>query len=495
MLKQKIIKNFIFAALALVCSFNASAGGTFTGVTTNTYSDMQDTIRDTGCQPGEYYEDVGASCLYGSYYNAYWNASTVASGAYWLVNATTARRNYTDPDSGVNYYVQAGWINTAPPSCPNGQSFDEITQSCITDCSLVTGTQVFVKYSLASIGNNVAVDGCSAQQTGSHSCDAQFCYGIVEFTGASAQAGDPGPETMDTGSVNVQYQSPYTEDTVYNGPLIECSQSGVCVATETETTTTSQGQGGSLVTDGSTGTLTSTEGMTTTETITTVTTENPDGTSQVYEQIDYTTVSGQQITYYVNQATGEVTGSVPTGGVTTTNTTTTTTSYDANGVVTDVSKTKDGETPYKEGDQTSVTGGGDCASAPVCSGDAVQCAILKQTYLTRCPTEDNSLEDAFSSGLNDFMTGTGQPETDTEGTLASINAGDIDVTDLAAGLVNADGGYAGQCPAPRMVTLSFITKEFSYEAFCNYAIEYGDLVYLFGLFGASLTLMRGITGG
>lgn len=53
----------------------------------------------------------------------------------------------------------------------------------------------------------------------------------------------------------------------------------------------------------------------------------------------------------------------------------------------------DGQSPSQvaenetQKEQSSVSGGQSCGAPPVCQGDAIQCAILQQEYLSRCPNE------------------------------------------------------------------------------------------------------------
>lgn len=54
---------------------------------------------------------------------------------------------------------------------------------------------------------------------------------------------------------------------------------------------------------------------------------------------------------------------------------------------------EDDRTPDGEETESSVSGGGSCASRPQCTGDAVQCAILYQTWSQRCENS-NLAEDA-----------------------------------------------------------------------------------------------------
>lgn len=72
-------------------------------------------------------------------------------------------------------------------------------------------------------------------------------------------------------------------------------------------------------------------------------------------------------------------------------TTTKTDNYGADGDLID-SDTK------TEEEKTQVTGGNTCDSAPVCTGDAGQCAILKQTFLTRCAVENSTEKSTVSGG-------------------------------------------------------------------------------------------------
>ncbi len=111
----------------------------------------------------------------------------------------------------------------------------------------------------------------------------------------------------------------------------------------------------------------------------TKTTTNPDGSTTQTTTNTSTTINNNNVT----STTTTTTVTTPAGGgtpTTTTKTDTTNESLDSycQRVPTDSTcKLKDGQ----------VTGGDDCVAPPVCSGDAVQCAILKQAWLDRCQYE------------------------------------------------------------------------------------------------------------
>lgn len=114
-----------------------------------------------------------------------------------------------------------------------------------------------------------------------------------------------------------------------------------------------------------------------------------------------------------------------------------------------------------KGDSGSVSGGGDCATPPICSGDAVQCAVVSQTWNTRCQVASlNSALDA-SKLTGDSAAGSAQAVAVTTQELA----GDADST----GLDDSGWGFANKCPLqPVTFTMQGQTITFDDTKLCTF---------------------------
>jgi hypothetical protein len=159
---------------------------------------------------------------------------------------------------------------------------------------------------------------------------------------------------------------------------------------------------------------------------------------------------------------------------------------------------------------SSVSGGGSCASAPVCVGDAVQCAIRRQTWEARCATEKgNQIAskgfDSLGGKLDNIGTGIGAlveafTSTDTsgmqfdpEGTKVletPLDDGDTDLgTDLAS--IFNQGGATGSCPADATLSLSYWNIDVPWTMLCNFAAMIRPLLLFFFAYSSFQILMRG----
>jgi hypothetical protein len=135
----------------------------------------------------------------------------------------------------------------------------------------------------------------------------------------------------------------------------------------------------------------------------------------------------------------------------------------------------DGDGGEGEGDG-SASGGLTCASAPVCDGDAIQCAILDQEWRMRCSHDDPSGIE-FGEGEED---GTGHHE-DGDG--------------AGAGEISESGslGAAGSCPAPFNVTVWGTSVEIDvWQYGCDMAVLFAPIVMVLAYLMGGLMLVRGL---
>ena len=252
-------------------------------------------------------------------------------------------------------------------------------------------------------------------------------------------------------------------------------------------------------------TTTSSDGSETTTTEQTTTTNNNDNT---------TTITTKETT--VNNNTGE-----------TSVTNTSTTVNNGTGEVSETQTESDSEDT-----ESTASGGATCNAAPVCDGDAIQCATLKQVWLSRCQSdeeissinncsgsftcegdaiqcaraklenenycslqqyEDLTSQSVFSdSGLSeigDYSTGSAWSET---GATESI---DTEVTSFVSDITSAGGNNSAQCPSPTEVSLGSLGAiSFSYEGICGLAELTRPLLILLATFFALRGLVQTLRG-
>lgn len=106
-------------------------------------------------------------------------------------------------------------------------------------------------------------------------------------------------------------------------------------------------------------------------------------------------------------------------------------------------------------------GDNSCNSQPACSGDAIDCAILIETWAGRCEqkeqtTESQDLTDVQQQ-VDDYMNTTGNDFL--EGELVDVNE-----------ILNSDPHYAmSSCPAPIQFSILSYSFQFSLEPVCTFA--------------------------
>lgn len=83
-----------------------------------------------------------------------------------------------------------------------------------------------------------------------------------------------------------------------------------------------------------------------------------------------------------------------------------------------------------------VSGGGSCTSPPACTGDAVQCAVVSQTYDTRCNV----------SQVHTDLAGTQSPPQSGQHQESEVDGGTTDIGSQAGNLDTGGLGYSSACP-------------------------------------------------
>ena len=175
--------------------------------------------------------------------------------------------------------------------------------------------------------------------------------------------------------------------------------------------------------------------------------------------------------------------------------------------------------------ESEASGGGTCESAPICQGDAIQCAQLQQQWLSRCGTQKSYEESTCSvqpscdgdplqcqALLNDWeyecATESAADDAESEYQSAGLKTADDyaaeggvfgegeshDIDAVAGDVLASRSAIAGSCPAPKQLDLGvFGTTEITFQAFCDLA----DMIYWIVMLSAYLTatfiLFRSIT--
>lgn len=126
-----------------------------------------------------------------------------------------------------------------------------------------------------------------------------------------------------------------------------------------------------------------------------------------------------------------------------------------------------GETPDTGPDPSdgesgeSSSGGGTCASAPVCTGNAIQCNILYQTWATRCSNRDGGNEggDPGEGGIADL--------TEVENTLNQIEQNQRDAWEGEAG-PGGDGDFSSLGGSKQFSPSDLDTSGLGFPRSCPY---------------------------
>jgi uncharacterized membrane protein YgcG len=133
-----------------------------------------------------------------------------------------------------------------------------------------------------------------------------------------------------------------------------------------------------------------------------------------------------------------------------------------------------GEEPTEE-PADRVSGGGNCSVRPSCSGsDPIGCAILQQTWSTRCALEGGPEE--WPSDAGEFTADRLKEEVDVSTEFSDVFT---------------PAGITGQCPSPDQITIAGFSLDVQYTPFCDLAGFLRPIVLLlFGLISLRI-VMRG----
>lgn len=297
-------------------------------------------------------------------------------------------------------------------------------------------------------GNSFAGDGCTEDGT---------CDGSTPGTPAPPNAGEPDPSDPDGGSVG--------------------DQSG-----GSESTTTTGADGTTVTTEKTNSYNPYSDTRTHKET---TTTNRPDGSSTT-----------EQTTVTTSPSAG--------GGTTTTRGTTRTHTAPDGTVTTEIEgETTTDDTIDEEGDGKNASGGLNCSAEPHCTGDPIQCAVLKQVWRDNCvfnkisggdscaaPPVCDSSQIACANALQSWHDRCPQGAPDQSGIDAAVDAlvpgGDMTVSELDAAAAG-DPDYvpdsvvdlssisigptnpnpSGSCPLPFSIVVLGIDVEIGSTELCD----------------------------
>lgn len=129
--------------------------------------------------------------------------------------------------------------------------------------------------------------------------------------------------------------------------------------------------------------------------------------------------------------------------------------------------------------ESNVSGDASCAAVPTCTGDAIQCAILRQTHTQRCADEKFQEVDAeeLVAGVTGDMSG------DEYQPFGEGEQGTFDLT----GMIDTSSTIGGSCPVlpPITFTIKGVTKSVEFGTvmaeLCKYASWFSYLMVAFAM--------------
>ncbi len=142
-------------------------------------------------------------------------------------------------------------------------------------------------------------------------------------------------------------------------------------------------------------------------------------------------------------------------------------------------KSQNDQKKEEEESQSKVTGGDKCDSPPACTGDAVQCAILRQTYTQRCADEKFQEVDGEKLGQ--------EVEAGFEGSefkpFGEGERGSFDLTNM----IDTSSTVSGSCPVIPPITFTIHGKTETVQfgtvmaEVCKYASWFSFLMVAFAM--------------
>jgi hypothetical protein len=124
--------------------------------------------------------------------------------------------------------------------------------------------------------------------------------------------------------------------------------------------------------------------------------------------------------------------------------------------------------------KSEASGGENCEAPPVCSGDPIQCQILRQQWENRCAqvTSNKRVEEGGDWG-NDQIDEAGSLVNPLDNPTEINILSSWDDTDLLG---------AHSCPAPKQMVTPLGTYSLPFDTFCDLAAMIGNLILIFASF-------------
>lgn len=136
------------------------------------------------------------------------------------------------------------------------------------------------------------------------------------------------------------------------------------------------------------------------------------------------------------------------------------------------------EAAEEEAQEGKVEGGASCETPPVCSGDAIQCAVLQQQHKTRCDAEKARDFESVKGEIDTMLSGSEfQPSEELTVNVPSI---------IGQGARFLPAG----CPAPMTTTVIGRAVALSFEPVCTAAESLAPLILIMSALGALLVVTR-----
>jgi hypothetical protein len=145
-------------------------------------------------------------------------------------------------------------------------------------------------------------------------------------------------------------------------------------------------------------------------------------------------------------------------------------------------------------DESLVTGDSVCEAPPACKGDAIQCAILRQTHKSRCDQAD--FQDLSADKVDAAKTTLDSEFAGDD--YSPLSAGDSGTFDMA-GMIDTSSSITGSCPALPDIVFSIggHSGSFSFTQWmaelCKYAVWFSYLLVAFAMRGAAEIVAKGLT--
>jgi len=399
------------------------------------------------------------------------------------------------------------WVARRGDGCATGVTYNPSTGTCgdVNKCAILKDTAIpSFKFKSTTESPNegagiVSKNGC-AIRLGSGLCvtrtaplyDCTFSgvvtgdllepkagQGTEDCTGAQCAAGQPQKEVKDDPCAAIPAGSGFTctatksEDNPGKSQCGSANGAWVCVDNPKPTSNVSKSDISQTVTSNA-------DGSTTTKTTTTTTTTNCQGIGNCSTGTTTTVVTGGTNPNGTNKppssvCTGPECGGGKVGG--------------GNGNGSGSAGEGDGED--KPEDDDSVSGDMVCTALVSCSGDVIQCAILRQEQQSRCADEkfrdisDGPVNDAKAALSSEFAGNDYKP----------LKAEGDDVQDFSS-VIKMDSFLSKACPVLPSVDIpyqQFKTRiDFNMSGLCDFLTYIGYINVAFALYKAAEIVGRGV---